>query len=82
MSMRGQARSSHGWCTRAHDDVQRGCTIIKVPFAESAGTVLFAVGARTEHVYFEVTQVYIAQGKPIKPTRKILKNAQQKVANG
>jgi hypothetical protein len=82
MSVRGQARSSHGWCTRAHDDVQQGCTIIKVPFADSAGTVLFTVGARTECVYFEFTQVYIAQGKPIKPTRKILKNAQQKVANG
>jgi hypothetical protein len=37
MSVRGQARSSHGWCTRAHDDVQRH-TIIKVPFANSAGT--------------------------------------------
>ena len=56
--------------------------IIKVPFANSVGTILFAVGVRTECVYFEFTQVYIAQGKPIKPTRKILKNAQQKVANG
>uniref|UniRef100_A0A2N9HAS1 Uncharacterized protein n=1 Tax=Fagus sylvatica TaxID=28930 RepID=A0A2N9HAS1_FAGSY len=61
--MEGQAHNSHGWCTRAHDDVQRGCTIIKVPFANSTGTVPFAVGARTECVYFEFTQVYIAQGK-------------------
>ena len=82
MSVRGQARSSHGWCTRAHDDVQQGCTIIKVLFADSAGMVPFAVGARTECMYFEFIQVYIAQGKPIKPTRKILKNAHQKVANG
>jgi hypothetical protein len=78
MSVRGQACTSYGWCTKAHDDVQQGCTIIKVPFADSAGTVPFAVGARTECVYFEFTQVYIAQGKPIKLTRKILKNAQQK----
>ena len=49
--------------------------IIKVPFIDSAR-------ARMECVYFEFTQVYIAQGKPIKPTRKILKNAHQKVANG
>ena len=52
--------------------------IIKVPFIDSARAVLFAVRARMECVYFEFTQVYIAQGKPIKPTRKILKNAQQK----
>ena len=83
MSVRGQARNSHGWCIRAHDDVQRGCTIIKVPFADSTGMVPFVVGARTECVYFEFTQVYIAQAKPIKPTWKILKKCPtKKVANG
>ena len=78
MSVRGQARCSHGWCTRANDDVQQGCTIIKVPFADSAGTVLFVIGARTECMYFEFTQVYIAQGKLIKPTRKIFEKCPTK----
>ena len=78
MSVWGQPRSSHGWCIRAHDVLQQGCTIIKVPFVDSAGTVPFAVGVMTECMYFEFTQVYFAKGKPIKPTQKILKNAQQK----